>query len=192
MDRSQTKKQIRQHFLKKRNIFYKQCEPKKASGQASGHITSFLMDRVGTWASYRPVHSEFHPRSIEQDHPRLTWVYPKVKGDSLEFRRPLNRLSVWKKNIWGIEELTDESSEVVAIDDLKGVFCPAVAVDRKGHRIGYGKGYYDRTLTSFKGEKIGLVFWIQISLNPIPQDKEDMAMDWILTEKEFLVCKDLT
>ena len=127
----------------------------------------------------------------------MTWVYPKVKNHGgsdktnyshvMEFHYPHQML--WQKNRWGIEEPLDQYSEVIAIKDLQGIFCPAIAVDLKGHRLGYGKGYYDRTLSHFKGKKIALVFSVQVSKQVLPQGQNDVVMDWILTESEFLRCK---
>ena len=100
-----------------------------------------------------------------------------------------NSQSVWQKNRLGIEEPSDVSSEVIPIEKLQGILCPALAVDLKGNRLGYGKGYYDRVLSDFRGKKIALVFSVQISKQILPTTEKDIPMDWILTEVDFFDCQ---
>lgn len=185
------KQKIRKDFLSRRNrLVSSESNFQEASKQASQHIASHLKKKSGFWGSYRPIHKEFNPLAIESENKHLTWVYPKIREDSdktntiMEFRYP--HQAIWQKNCWGIEEPSDHCSEVIAIENLQGIFCPAITVDLKGHRLGYGQGYYDRTLCGFKGEKIALVFSEQISKQILPQDKDDVVMDWILTESKFL------
>ncbi|MBE6688038.1 MAG: 5-formyltetrahydrofolate cyclo-ligase [Ruminococcaceae bacterium] len=59
---------------------------------------------------------------------------------------------------------------------------PALAFDRRGYRIGYGKGYYDRFLRDFRGTKIGLCY-SDFLLDTIPVGKYDSKVDMIITEK---------
>ncbi|MBE6718459.1 MAG: 5-formyltetrahydrofolate cyclo-ligase [Ruminococcaceae bacterium] len=59
---------------------------------------------------------------------------------------------------------------------------PAIVYDKKGYRLGYGKGYYDRFLSKFKGIKIGLVY-SGFVLDEIPKGKFDLKSDLIITEK---------
>lgn len=191
MQHFKAKQQVRDDFSQKRDAFFRLCDPQKASQKASGHITAYLKKQSGFWGSYRPIKSEFNPQAIEQDHPHLKWVYPKIKGQNLEFHLALKPKAIWEKNQWGIEELADGYSKVIPLDQINGILCPALALNFKGHRIGYGKGYYDCILSHFKGEKIALAFSIQIVSQALPQDKGDIAMHRILTEKGFFRCQPL-
>ena len=182
-----TKEKLRNYFLDQRNNLHKQ-KSSKAKKQVSEQITTYLKKRSGIWASYRPVNTELDPCMIESDNKHLVWVYPKIKGDLLEFHQPLDVKNIWQKNRWGIEEPSDTSSKVIPIKQIEGIFCPALAVDLKGNRLGYGKGYYDRILSHFKGHKIALVFSAQVSQQILPTTKKDVAMNWILTENNFWGC----
>ncbi|MCD8260245.1 MAG: 5-formyltetrahydrofolate cyclo-ligase [Bacteroides sp.] len=64
---------------------------------------------------------------------------------------------------------------------------PGVAFDRKGNRLGRGKGYYDRILPYISATKTGICFSFQL-LDEIPREPFDVPMDFILTEKELLTC----
>lgn len=61
---------------------------------------------------------------------------------------------------------------------------PALAFDKSGCRLGYGKGYYDRFLAKFSGETLGLVYDCCF-YDSLPHGKFDRAAQWILTESEM-------
>jgi 5-formyltetrahydrofolate cyclo-ligase len=64
--------------------------------------------------------------------------------------------TVWKKNMWGIPEPVDGAMADPSEADM--VFLPLLSFDTNGHRVGYGKGYYDRFLATCRGDslRIGL------------------------------------
>ncbi len=67
------------------------------------------------------------------------------------------------------------------------VLVPAVAFDRRGYRVGYGGGYYDRFLPAApQAAKIGAAFACQI-MEQIPVERYDVTMDCIVTEEEILI-----
>ncbi|SMB96692.1 5-formyltetrahydrofolate cyclo-ligase [Desulfonispora thiosulfatigenes DSM 11270] len=68
---------------------------------------------------------------------------------------------------------------------------PGIAFDLQGHRLGFGKGYYDRFLPLLKSStpKIGLAFDCQISNNALPFDKHDFRMNKLCTEKMLYTIK---
>ena len=68
----------------------------------------------------------------------------------------------------------------VPLDDLDMVLVPGVAFDLNGHRLGRGKGYYDRLLQNFGGKKMGIAFDEQL-VEAVPAESNDVRMDWILT-----------
>lgn len=68
------------------------------------------------------------------------------------------------------------------------VFVPAVAVDIYGNRVGYGAGYYDKTLAKLDCIKIATIFDFQLFNEEIENNDDDIKMDYILTEKNFLKC----
>ena len=90
-----------------------------------------------------------------------------------------------KRTRWGI--LEPQSGIKINSNQIDVVFVPLLIFDLQGHRIGYGKGYYDKFLArQIKGKKsiltIGLAFSFQ-KYKKIPTTKSDMKLDHILTEK---------
>lgn len=67
--------------------------------------------------------------------------------------------------------------------EINVVIVPMIAFDSAGHRLGYGAGYYDRFLSRNPHmKKIGVAFSCQ-EVDSIPADKNDICMDFVVTEK---------
>lgn len=83
----------------------------------------------------------------------------------------------------GIMEPDPEKLELVKPEDINVVLVPGIAFDRKGNRLGYGKGYYDRFLAELDSSKIkvGICFDFQI-IDELPTDCFDVPVDCIVTE----------
>ena len=68
---------------------------------------------------------------------------------------------------------------------------PLLAFDRKGFRLGYGGGFYDRTLALLRGKKrtvaIGVAYAAQ-EVDKVPHDSHDQPLDFIMTDKELIAC----
>ncbi len=73
----------------------------------------------------------------------------------------------------------------IPLDDLDLVLVPGIAFDANGHRLGRGKGFYDRLLKDFAGTKIGIAFDEQI-VGAVPVENSDVKMDVVLTPTRCL------
>lgn len=62
---------------------------------------------------------------------------------------------------------------------------PLLAFDRAGHRLGYGKGFYDRLLPHVRGPRIGVAFAVQEEPG-LPHEPHDVPLDCIVTEYEVI------
>lgn len=65
---------------------------------------------------------------------------------------------------------------------------PALLVDTKGYRLGYGAGFYDRFLSTYSGKKICLAYQQNLSKTELPHTEFDVAVDVVITESEVLTC----
>ncbi len=87
---------------------------------------------------------------------------------------------------WGIQEPRD-GAEV--FPDL--LFVPLAGFDRRGNRLGYGAGFYDRTLKRLRAMRpviaVGLAYGVQ-ELPEIPSEPYDEKLDYVLTEREWIAC----
>lgn len=86
---------------------------------------------------------------------------------------------------FGIREPKKNIQPPVSKDAIDMVLVPAVAFDRKGFRVGYGGGYYDRFLAGMKAPKLGLAFSCQI-IPAVPVGEYDQAVESVITETGFI------
>ena len=82
---------------------------------------------------------------------------------------------------FGILEPKEECKEV-NVSENSIVIMPGVAFDRKGNRIGYGKGYYDKYFSRYpEVYKIAIAFSMQI-VDEIPADEFDIKANCVVTD----------
>jgi len=67
----------------------------------------------------------------------------------------------------------------------KNTLCvvPALSYDKKGYRLGFGKGYYDRFLSGFDGVSVGICY-DNCLIDELPSDKFDICVDHLITENK--------
>ena len=65
---------------------------------------------------------------------------------------------------------------------------PALLVDTKGYRLGYGAGFYDRFLSTYSGKKICLAYQQNLSKTTRPHTEFDVPVDMVITESDVLAC----
>lgn len=88
--------------------------------------------------------------------------------------------------------LLEPAKELPALteDQKNNSICivPALLVDAKGYRLGYGAGFYDRFLSTYPGKKICLAYQQSLSRTTLPHTAFDVAVDLVITESEVLTC----
>ncbi len=135
-------------------------------------------------AGYYPVRREINCiKLLEKLHGRqITIALPVVRGDelSLHFKKwsPGDALKKGQLNI-----LEPEGDAPNVTPDI--LFIPLLAFDKKGYRLGYGKGHYDRTLAELQNNAsvtaVGIAYDTQ-EIPEVPFDQYDQRLDWILTQ----------
>ena len=88
--------------------------------------------------------------------------------------------------------LLEPAKELPAVteDQKNNSICivPALLVDTKGYRLGYGAGFYDRFLSTYPGKKICLAYQQSLSRPTLPHTAFDVAVDVVITESDVLTC----
>ena len=170
------KEEIRKKLLSKREI-YSDWEEDSIRIFKNLLTLSWLFD-LNVFMLYYPHRKEVDTRPIIDHLKELSKVIllPKVKN--------LDLLPIQ------IHDLDDLYIGYAGIREPKGdvydgkidvVIVPAVAYDKHGYRLGYGKGYYDRFLPKVEPViKIGLAFDFQV-LDKLPHEFHDVRMDYIFT-----------
>ena len=112
---------------------------------------------------------------------RKRFFLPRVNGVNLDIL-PYEETRL-ELGSFHIEEPTGE--DTVDVDDIELMVIPAVAFDRKGNRLGRGKGFYDRLLSTSRATKIGVGYEFQL-FDSIPSEPHDVAMDMVITQKTVI------
>jgi 5-formyltetrahydrofolate cyclo-ligase len=82
----------------------------------------------------------------------------------------------------GLPAPTTELLGPIAINDADVILVPAASVDRGGMRMGWGRGYFDKTLGSMEGcPPVYAVIFDDELVDSVPQERHDMPVDGVVT-----------
>jgi len=108
--------------------------------------------------------------------------YPRLVANTMEFRQ-----------LRGLEDLVahplgflEPNATGPAASELDLVVVPALAVTRRGERLGYGGGHYDRALTRLSGVETVAVVYASELLDSLPTEPHDRRVRWVVTEDEVV------
>lgn len=87
-----------------------------------------------------------------------------------------------QKGAWGIPEPKDSCPPLEKLEDLGLIVAPGIVFDKKGHRLGYGKAFYDNLLKNFPNRTVGLAYDFQV-VDELPADAWDCQLKKVITEK---------
>ena len=140
-------------------------------------------------AGYSPIRSECDPvplmRSLAGKGAQLALPVIEARDKPMSF-------SEWRQGghlVAGPFGILQPRPDAVSVDpDI--ILVPLAAFDRKLRRIGYGAGYYDRTLAALRQQRrvvvaVGIAFAAQ-EVAEIPADGHDQSLDLVLTENETI------
>jgi 5-formyltetrahydrofolate cyclo-ligase len=158
-----------------------------ASRAVAAGVVAVLGGRPpGIVAGYMPIRSEIDPRPAMRELAGrgFSFALPRIEGDDIVFR-------AWRfdgrlvRGPFGILEPEASAPEIRP----SALLVPMAAFDRSGHRIGYGRGFYDRAAARLAlvapPTTVGLAFSVQ-EVRSVPAETHDRALDWIVTEREVI------
>ena len=117
-----------------------------------------------------------------------TALLPRTRKSGLEIYEYRGPESL-KENALGILDPDPEKCPPADPSAIRLAVVPGVAFDRKGGRLGFGAGYYDRFLPLIPSAlKVGLCYESQIA-DSLPTEDTDVPMDYLLTEKGLFNCR---
>lgn len=114
---------------------------------------------------------------------RKHFFLPRVNGVNLEIL-PYDR-SRMALGAFHIEE--PQGADTTDIKEIELIIVPGIAYDRRGNRIGRGKGYYDRLLATTTATTIGVGYDFQLIDEEIPAEPHDVAVDIVITDRRRIV-----
>ena len=187
---SPSKIELRTRALEKRRAFARALPPelrRELEAKLARRVLPHLIE-ARIVAGYHPMRDEISPYPVlealgEGQTPALPWF-----GDR-DARMMFRKAPATEAGPWGVFQ---PSGDAVAVaPDV--VLVPLVYADRRGTRIGHGKGHYDRALSHLREAgpvfTIGIAWEEQISDDPIPGDPWDVPLDAIATPGEWISCR---
>lgn len=136
-------------------------------------------ESISTIGVFAPLSDEI---SIDWDQLSCQTSYPFWTGEGqMEFKLA-SKAELEQGQSFGVVIFAPKGDAKTIEPDL--LFIPGLGFGPQGQRLGRGKGYYDRYLSSYKGLKIGIGLETQIE-NELPCEEHDIALDGLITEHGF-------
>jgi 5-formyltetrahydrofolate cyclo-ligase len=184
------KQRLRKLFLKKRNKFSPKERAKKSL------LIFERLKRLEVFKKAKTVMFYFTYGSEVMTEKMIQFALSKKKTavlpvcDTQKCAISAARVSDTEKGIkpgaYGISEPLSVKRNVVKTGLIDLVIVPGVVFDLKGHRLGYGKGYYDKWLKHFRlSQRVGLAFENSL-IKCLPITKSDTPVGLIVTEKRAI------
>ncbi len=145
-----------------------------------------LLERYGPLvAGYLPIRDEIDPRPLMQklEDAGAQLCLPRVNDDGAGMTyRKWAMGGALEDRPFGLKEPLAEAE--IVFPTL--ILVPLLAFDAHGNRLGYGKGHYDRALSSLRSE--GRAFACAVAffgqqIDAVPAEPHDQLLDWAVTEQ---------
>ncbi len=188
MDLIELKQQARAAATRRRRAVAEIDDGAAASAVGDHVLDAIDVDPAAVTSGYIPIGSELDIRSVlgrlrRRGH---TIVLPSVreKGHPLVFREWVLGDALVREPFGTLappESATQHEPDLLLV--------PLLEFDREGYRLGYGGGFYDRTLARLRARKevtaVGVAFAAQ-EVGSVPHDESDERLDLIVTENEVI------
>ena len=182
------KSTIRQQALKDR-LAISELEFELLNNRLLKQFTTVDFTRVKTLHIFLPILEKREPNTflliewLSEQHPEIKIIVPKADfGTALMTNHEYLGANDLKKNLYNILE---PQQGVIHNGDVDLVMVPLLAFDKRGYRVGYGKGFYDRFLENLNAQKIGLS--LLPAIDKIDDVTErDIRLDFCITPTEII------
>ena len=175
-----TKAQLRRKILAERSLRQSVEQDKRdLTKQLLNLVARIKPTRVATYLSFgvEPGTSQFITELLKQ---HLVVLVPKVNQDALtwfEFDGTSTTTSAL-----GMTEPDSKALKESHLAETDLLIIPALAVDRLGNRLGRGKGYFDRVLSSSGGRYVVAICYESEFLPELPVESHDQRVQALVTE----------
>lgn len=104
---------------------------------------------------------------------------PKIIDGELKIYQITQLWEQTEKSSFGINEPITNQCKKVSLNTIDCILVPGLAFDTNNARLGYGKGFYDKLLTNFKGTSIGIGYKEQ-KVNTVPIEPHDQRLTHVM------------
>ena len=182
------KRALRAEFRERRRNLTAAERAQSQTGLTAGLITLLTELNARSCSAYLPTTDEpdicgFLDWARQRD---VRVLVPRSRDDGLLDWGELSD-SALEQGKFGIAEPTGERLSPLAVNDVDVMIVPASSVDRRGMRLGWGRGYFDRTLGSMAVRPpVYAVIYDHEFVDELPSDAHDQAVDGVITPSQIL------
>jgi 5-formyltetrahydrofolate cyclo-ligase len=189
------KKDIR-HYYKNRRCQLTHAQINKLDDLLLIQFQKLAIDIPCLIMTYSPIEelNEFDPQTITDycyfKNPNQQLLYPVVvdgvEGTNEILPVMVSEETVFEKNQFGVAEPTNGME--VSPDDIDMIIVPLFGFDKKGYRVGYGRGFYDRFLSRCRKDciKVGFSYF-----EPVDEIEDvcslDVKLNYCITHEKFYI-----
>jgi 5-formyltetrahydrofolate cyclo-ligase len=181
---AETQKRALRAQIRERRRIRTSTERAQASAAITQHLVDLASDlRVGSLSAYlslpdEPGTRDFLDWACEND---IRVLLPVSREDGLLDWAPFDGEGE-EVDMLGLPTPTSELLGPIAINDVDLIIVPAAAVDRTGVRIGWGRGYFDKTLGSMEGcPPVYAVIFDDELVDAVPRERHDQPVNGVVT-----------
>ena len=184
-----TKSEIRKINKTKRAKMDLAESVRKSSAAAEVFLSSEIYKSAKQIMLYMPLGNEVDTTAVIKaafcDGKQL--VFPVTDGKTGEIiPHYAAEDTVFKKGAFSIQE--PYGTSIADLSQVDVILVPGITFDKKGARVGFGKGYYDRLLKNTIALKIGFCYDFQIC-EEIEAEGHDIRMDLLISESGLIQCQ---
>lgn len=186
----QIKGELRKELKKKRKLIDKKNE--KDADIKENLICSDLYLDAKTVLFYAALEDEINVDECIEDALMLgkqVALPVCINGDGDMKFYYINSMSDLNTGFFGVRE--PDVSKCKEVTDYSKSICitPAIAYDKRGYRLGYGKGYYDRFMQKNNLLSVGLCY-NELVKDELPTGEYDVPVNYIITENGFIAAEE--
>lgn len=189
--RSRAKEGLRRKAAGLRRAVSPETRAKFSHAMSERLLESEIFLRAKVVAAYSALRFEIDPRAIVERACALgkTVGLPRFVAGTGTLELAEYRLGDELFESHSMVKEPGESAVSIDLNRVDLVLVPGLAFDVRGHRLGFGKGYYDRFLPCMPNAvRVGLGFEFQM-LVEVPAAAHDVPVDRLATERRMLVCE---
>ena len=189
---------LRKAMLQKR-LQYSAAEVNRWSEQISQlFLASFSLTDIKNLhlflpiSRYNEINTWYLIRQLQQNYPEVSLVVPatNLEEHTLSHHRFTSTTKL-VENKWGI--LEPQTPEPVAETVVDLILIPLLGFDEQGHRVGYGKGFYDRFLALCRPDVLKIGLSLEAPINRITDIYPgDVVLDYAVTPEKVFAFQDNT
>lgn len=186
-DKTQYKNSLRQSSRAIRDGFGEEFIERASASACNMLVSLDEFKKADTLLFYYPIKKEISPLALidiaQKCGKQIAFPVCNTKSGTLTFYTVNGTDELFPSSFGILEPIASENKAIITGNTL--CIVPGILFSREGHRLGYGKGFYDKFLQDFEGISVGFSY-SKLLCDKIPTESSDIPLNIIITEGEVL------